>query len=347
MDGHVQDDVLLTECNQGATPPSRWQQMFAKQHTLPQPPPPQNAPTPSTTPTTLIPPTNSTVHLPPPPPSPSAFQRPFEMTKSLEWNQSTNDVNEWIARVKSHSDKIAEEMFERAGLSPPRTDRELRFLSNTDIVAEKEEAIQKLQEMYTSAIHHETRNGDRIVVGREDVTSREEWKEREEVKEREVHLKEDEQFEDEQFEDEHFEDEHFDEEAAKERADHEGKDTGRPRQSRGAPSQHQAPGAGRRRRLRHARSIRHGGPQGGRRRIFALLVFPHPQPPAQLRRSVLRRQLRCQRSRARQRHQGAGLPSSEHYAVQKYHRRHSEVPEHQADWHTDAGTARRLLHDRR
>jgi hypothetical protein len=101
-----------------ATPPSRWQQMFAND---------------TTTTTTTTPPHRE---LPPPPPSPSSFHNsrpaiPVNLMKPLEWDQSTADVDEWIARVKDHSDKIAEEMFERAGLSPPRSisDTELRFLS--------------------------------------------------------------------------------------------------------------------------------------------------------------------------------------------------------------------------
>ena len=72
---------------------------------------------------------------PPPPPSPSTFadKSPVSISlmEPLEWDQSTADVDEWIARVKNHSDKIAEEMFERAGLSPPNSvsNADLRFLS--------------------------------------------------------------------------------------------------------------------------------------------------------------------------------------------------------------------------
>ena len=131
-DTNSDDDQPAFNQEPTATPPSRWQQMF------------KQAPTPSATTTTtstsrtsaVLPSTSSPSQLlPPPPPSPSSFQtkqirRTTPLANSLEWNQSTDDVNEWIARVKQHSDKIAEEMFERAGLSPPRTERELRFLSH-------------------------------------------------------------------------------------------------------------------------------------------------------------------------------------------------------------------------
>ena len=112
-----------------ATPPSRWQQMFTNSK-------PEDTDTDTETTPPAAPPTSSSATAQAlPPPSPSTFQR--ERTRestncpdTLEWNHSTSDVNEWIARVKHHSDKIAEEMFERAGLSPPRTERELRFLSS-------------------------------------------------------------------------------------------------------------------------------------------------------------------------------------------------------------------------
>ena len=120
-----------------ATPPSRWQQMFLNK---------QQESTPTTTATTATtaikaPTSSTTTNLqnegmyPPPPPSPSTFadKSPVSISlmEPLEWDQSTADVDEWIARVKNHSDKIAEEMFERAGLSPPNSvsNADLRFLS--------------------------------------------------------------------------------------------------------------------------------------------------------------------------------------------------------------------------